>query len=152
LAGFNSADPLGVSFVRPTIPSPFPGRILVPNPKCNDKEVFPHFQNTKILQSCGWSRPGLLIKSSLSALPAVAQLFTTMSKPSQQVAFRCGIPAVIAIAYLAVLLAPWVLRYCVLSSRTIRQSRDNSEAATLETARVFIWYLFPLVFSISLRR
>ena len=57
-----------------------------------------------------------------------------MSKPPQPVALRYRkTPALIAIAYLAVLIVPWVLT-CVLSSRTIRQSRDNSGALSPETA------------------
>ncbi|KXX74694.1 hypothetical protein MMYC01_207956 [Madurella mycetomatis] len=58
-----------------------------------------------------------------------------MSKPPKPAALRYRkTPALIAAAYLAVLVAPWILT-CVLSSRTIRQSRDNSGAIRPETAQ-----------------
>lgn len=57
-----------------------------------------------------------------------------MSKPPRLAALRYRAkPALIATAYVIVLVVPWILT-CVLSSRTVRQSWDNSGAVERETA------------------
>ncbi|KAH6628905.1 hypothetical protein F5144DRAFT_492685 [Chaetomium tenue] len=57
-----------------------------------------------------------------------------MPKPPRPAALRYRAkPALIATAYVIVLVVPWILT-CVLSSRTVRQSWDNSGAIERETA------------------
>ncbi|KAH6855474.1 hypothetical protein B0I37DRAFT_423913 [Chaetomium sp. MPI-CAGE-AT-0009] len=58
-----------------------------------------------------------------------------MSKPPHPAALRYRAePALIAIAYIAVLVTPWVLA-CLLSSRTVRQDEVDSGAVSRETAQ-----------------
>ncbi|KAK3290244.1 uncharacterized protein B0H64DRAFT_421100 [Chaetomium fimeti] len=58
-----------------------------------------------------------------------------MSKPPRPAALRYSAePAWIAAGYLVLLLVPWILT-CILSSRTVRPSPENSGALTRETAQ-----------------